>query len=143
MQSKTHTNFTDLKRHDPDKVFDVHPNMQPAQVDLGPLAKARVARGRSIHIPNGALRVVGTRAFEVNGTVVYKDVTAADYHSAQPGEVVELPETEIARLTSLGFLVALDDKAARKGNGKAPVNPDTGVANDTRLPVSTRSGRGL
>jgi hypothetical protein len=68
----------------------------------------------------------------VNGAILYHDVTAAEYRSAQPGEVVELPEAEVERLTGLGFLTSIDGQLA-KGMKVKPVRPQTGIDNDPRL----------
>jgi hypothetical protein len=106
--------------------------MLPApEVDPGPMAKAKVAKGRCVHVPNGKKHIVGSEAYDVQGTIVHRDVTAEGYRSAGPGEVVELPEAEIERLTGLGFLVALDDKPVKRGNGKG--HPVTGVKDDPRV----------
>jgi hypothetical protein len=105
----------------------------PAQeVDLGPLAKAKVAKGRSIHIPTGTKKIVGSKAYDLAGTTVFREVTAQDHHSAGPGEIVELPVKEIVRLTGLGFLVAIGDQPA-KGMRVKPVRPQTGIDNDPRV----------
>jgi hypothetical protein len=44
-----------------------------------------------------------------------------------------LPLTEIERLMGLGFLVAIDNHPAKRGNGKAAARPVTGVAGDPRV----------
>jgi hypothetical protein len=114
-------------------------DMLPAQEDdPGPLARAKVAKGRTVHLPlpTGAKRIVGTRAAEVNGVIMYRDVTAVEYRSAQPGEIVELPEVEVQRLTALGFLI--DDKPAKRGNGKGVVDPLTGIVDDPRTAARIR-----
>jgi hypothetical protein len=76
--------------------------------------------------------VVGSRAVEVNGTTVYRDVTAEEYRSAQPGEVVELPQSEIARLMELGFVQPIDGNPAAGLKVKA-VRPKTGIDDDPRI----------
>jgi hypothetical protein len=75
------------------------------------MGKAKIARGRTIHVCAGRKIVVGTRRHEANGTIVYRDVTANETRAALPGEEVELPLTEIKRLIDLGFLVAADGTA--------------------------------
>jgi hypothetical protein len=103
--------------------------------DLGPTAKATVAKGRSVHVPTGNKVFVkyAQQRVDQNGIVVGADVpvTRQEIRTALPGEVVTLPLTEIERLTQLGFLV--DDKPARRGNGKVAVDPETGIKNDPRL----------
>ena len=46
--------------------------------------------------------------------------------------LLELPQTEIDRLTELGFLQPIDDQPA-KGLKVKPVRPETGVKDDVRL----------
>jgi len=109
--SKPASNFAGTRKFDVDRLAPTRPDMLPApEVDPGPMAKAKVAKGRCVHVPNGKKHIVGSEAYDVQGTIVHRDVTAEGYRSAGPGEVVELPEAEIERLTGLGFLVALDDK---------------------------------
>jgi hypothetical protein len=122
-------NPASLQRHDPDKVSDflpLGPNPMPAD---GPMVQAVVARGRCLHIPTGRTNIVGTRPVEVNGTTVYRDVAAQEVRIFQQGATVELPQSEVDRLTELGFLIA--DVKPVKANGKA--KPATGIANDPRL----------
>jgi hypothetical protein len=129
-ETKPSQNFIERK-FDMDKLQPT-----PAQdVDLGPLAKAKVAKGRSIHIPTGTKKIVGTRAAEVNGAILYRDVTAQETRSAGPGEIVELPINEIERLTELGFVTSIDGQLA-KGMMVKPVRPQTGIDGDPRLSTS-------
>jgi hypothetical protein len=86
--------------------------------------KWAVAKGRSIHIPLATKRVVGTRAVEVDGTTVYRDVTQAEFRVAGPGEIISedssvFTAAEISRMVGLGFLVAIDDRPAKRLNSRA------------------------
>jgi hypothetical protein len=84
-----------------------------------------------VHTP-GKKKIVGTRPYEVNGVIMYRDITAQEIHVAGPGEVVELPLTEITRLTELGFLTPIDDGQPAKAKPIRPTSP-TGIENDPRL----------
>jgi hypothetical protein len=108
------------------------PPTAPSPEPAPGMARGVVAKGRSIDIGLPTKKIVGSRPIEIGGVTVYKDVEAAEQRKAQPGDIVELPEAEIERLRGLGFLVA-PDAPAKRGNGKAAVNPVTGVPNDPRL----------
>ena len=96
------------------------------------MGTAKVARGRCLHVPTGKKVVVGSRPFEVNGAIVYRDVTADETRSALPGDVVSMPQQEIDRLMALNFLIPIDDQP-RKGMKVKPARPQTGIDNDPRV----------
>jgi hypothetical protein len=114
---------------------EIPPTAQAAEPAPG-MARGVVAKGRSIDIGLPTKKIVGSRPIEKDGVVIYKNVEAAEQRKAEPGDVVELPEAEIERLRGLGFLAP--EPAKRGGNGKAAVNPVTGVPNDPRLTAATR-----
>lgn len=103
-----------MKKHDPDKVFTLSPApLSPAPSSAAaaepePTAKAIVAKGRTVHVPTGAKKEVGTVALAsaahpsaVTSFAVMTSVCVAK----GPGEEVELSLSDIKRLTALGFLV--------------------------------------
>jgi hypothetical protein len=123
--TKPAPDFANLKRIDPDRIHAPPPlpPLQEQEPDLGPMGTAKVARGRTVHVPTGVKHVVGSRPYDAGGgTVVHRDITAVEFHSAGPGETVTLPVSEIERLTTLGFLQPIDDQPTRRGNGKGEVN---------------------
>ena len=69
------------------------------------MTAAVVASGRSVHLPHAMEKVCA--GFNVD-TREYITVPRTVVH--RPGETVELPESEIARLTKLGFLVDPTDE---------------------------------
>jgi hypothetical protein len=122
-------NPSSLRRTDPDKPLSEFRQLGPNPLpEEGPLTKATVARGRCVHVPTGRQIRAGSRHFEIDGIPVYKDVMTQEVRIFNQGDTVELPESEIKRLTQLGFLV--DDKAVKKTvKGKLV----TGVKDDPRL----------
>jgi hypothetical protein len=116
------------KRQDPDKSEFTPIGPNPL---ADPMVTATVARGRCLHVPvPGRTKIVGTRPVDKgDGTVIWRDVTAAEVKIHNQGETVTLPESECRRLQELGFLVA--DAKPVKANGK--VKPETGVPNDPRV----------
>ena len=97
-----------LRKHDPDKVLAPQPVplLRSAPEAVGPMVKARVAKGRTLHLPDpsGKRVIVGTRAVEVDGHITHADVTQSALMTAGPGTEVELAESEVKRLRELGFL---------------------------------------
>ncbi len=132
--TKPAADFAGTRKFDPEKLLSSQPNPLPPQqeVDPGPMGIAKVCRGRTVHVPTGQKIVIGSRPYELNGAILHRDVTTQAYRSAGPGEIVELPQTEIDRLTELGFLQPIDDQPA-KGLKVKPVRPETGVKDDVRL----------
>jgi hypothetical protein len=112
------------------------PPTAPSPEPAPGMAKWAVAKGRSVHIPLATKRVVGTRAVEVDGTPVYRDVTQAEFRVAGPGEIISedssvFTAAEISRMVGLGFLVAIDDKP-KHGKAAAAVSR-TAIENDPRV----------
>lgn len=93
------------------------------------MGSAKVAGGRCIHIPTGKMlhRGYALQRIDTNGVVVgeNREVTMGEVRIAGPGEIVELPVSEITRFTELGFLVAIEP--AKKAR------PETGIDNDPRV----------
>src|ERR1700730_12438167 len=122
------------RKSDPEKLNEEQPT--GALPDPVNMAKTPVAKGRCLHLPIGDRHIVGTRPVEIDGTLIYKDVFAQEIRSAGPGEEVVLPVGEVERLRGLGYLVAIDDKPAKRGNGKG--HSVTGIENDPRLRTAIR-----
>jgi hypothetical protein len=131
--AKPSPNFAATKKFDPDKLHPTLPNLSHViEQDPGPMGQAKVARGRTVHVPTGIRKVIGSKGYEVNGAVVYRDVTQEEFNVANPGDTVTLPQTEIDRLMELGFLQSIDDHPAKVSRPRAP-RPDTGIKNDPRV----------
>ncbi len=120
-----------LKRLDPDAALQ-RGMMPPPPEDKGPLMKGRVARGRSVHLVDrdAPLEHVGYAQILIDGTSTLKAITRAPMRAAGPGETVELPAAEVARLRDLGFLERED---GRFMTHEAMVKAVTGIENDPRL----------
>jgi hypothetical protein len=104
------------------------------------MAKAKVMRGHTIHVPTGRQKIVGTRPYEKDGVILHRDVTAQENRMAVPGDIIELPVDEIERLTALGFVAPLDDAPA-KGIKVKPARPEIGVHDDPRVKGSKLADR--
>ena len=69
------------------------------------LITATVARGRSIEVPTGEMRLVGSGP---DG----KELMRAICRTFGPGETVELPADEVATFRKLGYLINPDNPNA-------------------------------
>jgi hypothetical protein len=120
--SRTNVDFPD---------HEAQPMKQPIQTDEQ-MSSAKVAAGRSVHIPTGERRVVGSRPWQTaDGSILHIDVYAGEFRNAGPGEVVTLPQAEINRMISLGFLVPLGKQTI--GMAIKQGRPETGVDGDPRV----------
>ena len=120
-----------LRKHDPDKVLAPQPAplLRSAAEPTGPLIKAKVAKNRTLHIPDpsGKKDIVGRRPVENDGVVTFTDITQAALMMAGPGTEVELPESEVRRLQSLGFLESPDGRYS-----PAPIDHNARILNAHR-----------
>jgi hypothetical protein len=150
MRTSPAPNLAGLKRIDPDMVLNTPPSQAIPNPDE-PLVRAVVARGRSVDVViPGEKIVVGSRPYDVGGTVVFKDVTAAKVHRAREFEEVWLPESEVIAGRRDGFLMAEEDEPPPKKKAssepKSEPEPDptsiTGIKNDPRLNPTAKRGDG-
>ncbi len=127
------SNPAGLKRIDPNRAFEHKLAGPSALAENGPPTRAIVRRGRCLHVPvpGGRQVVIGSRPYEVDGVVVHRDITTSETKIFNQGEEVELPLSEVVRLTELGFLEPIEPKA----KPRPPVQ--TSIPNDPRV----RAGR--
>jgi hypothetical protein len=123
-RSKSPLHATQAKRFDATRLHEATPAGPAPPPATGDMVKAKVAKGRSIDIPIPGAAPEFFRYEKITG----KEVTHGPIRCAGPGEVVELPASEVDRLRALGFLEWPDKRFVT--NEEAAM---TGVTDDVRL----------